>query len=181
VAENASLFDLTTPLRAARPRGTLSRLAMSSVVAGVVVLADQLTKWLASTTLAVIPGQSVPIVGDLFRLTYVYNQGAAFGILQDQKLFFVAVSVVVIGVIIASYRFFPVTGPLLHLALGLQLGGALGNLIDRVRLGYVVDFLDLAIWPVFNLADAGIIIGVGILAFHLLRVPDSALVGRHVA
>jgi len=181
VAENASLFDLTTPLRAARPRGTWSRLAISSLVAGVVVLADQLTKWLASSTLTGLPEQSVPIVGDLFRFTYVYNRGAAFGILQDQRVVFVGVSLVVIGVIIASYRYFPVTGPLLHLALGLQLGGALGNLIDRVRLGYVVDFIDLAIWPVFNLADAGIVIGVGILAFHLLRIPDSALVRRNVA
>jgi signal peptidase II len=181
VAENASLFDLTTPLRAARPRGTLSRLASSCAMAGVVVGADQLTKWLATTVLAELPSQSVPVVGDLFRLTYVYNRGAAFGILQDRTFFFVVVSLFVVAMIVASYRYFPVTGPMLHIALGLQLGGAMGNLVDRVRLGYVVDFLDLALFPVFNIADAAIVIGVGILAYHLLRNPDSSLVRRRVA
>ncbi|MBM2812685.1 MAG: lipoprotein signal peptidase [Chloroflexi bacterium] len=152
------------------------RIATSVVIAAGVLLADQVTKWLAHTYLTRIPDQSIPIIGDFLRLTYVANRGAAFGILQDRTVFFVLIGIAVIVVIIASYRYFKVTGWLLNVALGLQLGGAIGNLIDRVRNGYVVDFIDVAIrpafsWPVFNVADSAICIGVGILAFHMMRTP----------
>ncbi len=149
------------------------RLAGSSLVAAFVLVADQITKSLSVRFLVDQPEQSVPILGDFARLTYVSNRGAAFGILQDRTIFFVIVGLVVIGVILASYRYFPVTSVPLRLALGLQLGGAIGNLVDRVRFGYVVDFIDVAIWPVFNLADSAIVVGVGILAFHLLRSSDA--------
>jgi len=145
----------------------------SSLVAGFVLIADQITKSLAELYLAVFPEQSVSVVGDFVRLTYVSNRGAAFGILQDRTIFFVVVGVVVVGGILASYRYFPLTSSSLNVALGLQLGGAVGNLLDRLRFGYVVDFIDVAIWPVFNLADSAIVIGVGILAFHLLRTTDA--------
>jgi len=145
----------------------------SSLVAGFVLIADQITKSLAELYLAVFPEQSVSVVGDFVRLTYVSNRGAAFGILQDRTIFFVVVGVVVVGGILASYRYFPLTSTSLNVALGLQLGGAVGNLLDRLRFGYVVDFIDVAIWPVFNLADSAIVIGVGILAFHLLRTTDA--------
>jgi signal peptidase II len=83
----------------------------------------------------------------------------------------------VIGVIAASYRYLPRSGFRLHLALGLQLGGAIGNLIDRVRQGYVVDFVDFGYhsnwWPVFNVADSAIVIGVALLALNALS-PDRA-------
>jgi signal peptidase II len=173
VAEDARLFDLRTPVRrTARPRRTLHRLATSLLVAASVVVADQITKSLAVGYLTEEPDQSVSLVGNLARLTYVENRGAAFGILQEHTLIFVVVGLAVIGVIMASYRYFPVTGPTLHVALGLQLGGAIGNLADRVRLGYVVDFVDLAIWPVFNVADSAIVVGVAMLAFYLLRTPE---------
>jgi signal peptidase II len=157
-----------------RPRARLvPRLLASGMVAVVILITDQITKWAAETYLTRLPEQSVPIVGDFFRLTYVANRGAAFGILQERTFFFVLVGVVVIGVIIASYRYFPVNGALLNMALGLQLGGAVGNLVDRVRYGYVVDFFDVGIWPVFNVADSAIVVGVGILAFRLLRASDA--------
>jgi len=149
------------------------RLMGSALVAGFVLVADQITKSLAERYLALFPEQSMSVVGDFARLTYVSNRGAAFGILQDRTVFFVVVGVVVVGGILASYRYFPLTSGSLNLALGLQLGGAVGNLIDRLRFGYVVDFIDVAIWPVFNLADSAIVIGVGILAFHLLRTTDA--------
>jgi signal peptidase II len=165
---------------AAPPGGRLlRRLGASIAIAAAVLVADQFTKWLAQTYLTQAQDQSIPIIGDLLRLTYVANRGAAFGILQDQTLFFVFVGIVVIGVIVASYRYFPVNSTLLNVALGLQLGGALGNLIDRVRYGFVVDFVDVAIWPVFNVADSAIVIGVGILAFHLMRSPSKAASPRH--
>ena len=169
-------------------RRLLRRLGASALIAAGLLVADQATKWLAQTYLTRAPDQSIPIVDDLLRLTYVANRGAAFGILQDQTMFFVVVGMAVIAVIVASYRYFPVNGVLLNLALGLQLGGAIGNLIDRIRYGFVVDFVDVGIrlgdgpryiWPVFNLADSAIVIGVGILAFHLMRSPNKAASPRH--
>jgi signal peptidase II len=139
-------------------------------VAVAVVAADQVTKRLAEDRLR--DQRSVPVVDDILRLTYVENRGAAFGLLQDQTTFFVLVGILVIGVIAASYRYLPRSGFLLHLALGLQLGGAIGNLIDRIRQGYVVDFVDFGYranwWPVFNVADSAIVIGVALLALNAL-------------
>jgi signal peptidase II len=146
-------------------------------VAAFVVVLDQFTKRLAEERLERTGIRSVPLpaVGDVLRFTYVENRGAAFGLLQDQTAFFVLVGLVVIGVIAASYRYLPRSGFLLHLALGLQLGGAIGNLIDRVRQGYVVDFVDFGYhanwWPVFNVADSAIVIGVALLAFNALYPP----------
>ena len=145
-------------------------------LAVLVVLLDQSTKRLAEDRLK---GRSVPlpVVGDFLRFTYVENRGAAFGLLQDQTAFFVLVGLVVIGVIAASYRYLPRSGFRLHLALGLQLGGAIGNLIDRVQHVYVVDFVDFGYhsnwWPVFNVADSAIVIGVALLALNALS-PDRA-------
>lgn len=149
----------------------LKYIAASAVTALAILAADQFTKSLARTYLPALPDQSISIAGDFVRLTFVMNRGAAFGVLQNQNALFVVVSGVVIAVIIGSYRYSPIRSPLLNLALGLQLGGAVGNLIDRLRLGYVVDFVDVGVWPVFNVADSAIVIGVGILAFHLLRSP----------
>jgi signal peptidase II len=140
-----------------------------------VVVTDQVTKRLAEERLR---GQrSVPLIDDILRLTYVENRGAAFGLLQDQTVFFVFVGIIVVGVIAASYRYLPRSGLRLHLALGLQLGGAIGNLIDRIRQGYVVDFVDFGYhanwWPVFNVADSAIVIGVALLALNAMA-PSAA-------
>jgi signal peptidase II len=149
-------------------------------LAALVVIVDQVTKRLAEDRLR---GQrSVPLVDDVLRLTYVENRGAAFGLLQDQTTFFVFVGILVIGVIAASYRYLPRSGFLLHLALGLQLGGAIGNLIDRIRQGYVVDFVDFGYrsnwWPVFNAADSAIVVGVALLAFNALSPSNSEQAAR---
>ena len=143
-------------------------------LAALVVVVDQITKRIAEDRLerSGLRSVPVPVVGDYLRLTYVENRGAAFGLLQDQTAFFVFVGILVIGVIAASYRYLPRSGFRLHLALGLQLGGAIGNLIDRIRQGYVVDFVDFGYhsnwWPVFNVADSAIVIGVGLLALNAL-------------
>ena len=141
-------------------------------LAALVVVLDQVTKRLAEDHLDPTGVQKVPVVDDVLRFTYVRNRGAAFGLLQDQTTFFVFVGILVIGVIAASYRYLPRSGFRLHLALGLQLGGAIGNLIDRIRQGYVVDFVDFGYrsnwWPVFNVADSAIVIGVALLALNAL-------------
>ena len=145
-------------------------------LAVLVVVADQVTKRVMEDRLR---GQrSIPVIDDILRLTYVENRGAAFGLLQDQTTFFVLVGIIVVGVIAASYRYLPRSGFMLHLALGLQLGGAIGNLIDRVRQGYVVDFVDFGYranwWPVFNVADSAIVVGVALLAFNALTPNPAA-------
>jgi signal peptidase II len=126
-------------------------------LAAVVVVLDQLSKaWLVSN---LAPGEVVEVVGDAIRLIFSQNSGALFGLFRDQALLFGIVSLGVIGLIVAYHRH---SGRSLYLsiALGLLLGGALGNVIDRLRLGYVVDFVDIGIgnlrWYTFNVADAAV-------------------------
>jgi signal peptidase II len=161
--------------RPPRARALPIRGLLFLAVAVLVVLLDQATKRIAEDRLERTGVRSLPLpgVGDFLRFTYVENRGAAFGLLQDQTAVFVLVGVIVVGVIAASYRYLPRSGFLMHLALGLQLGGAIGNLIDRVRQGYVVDFVDFGYhanwWPVFNVADSAIVVGVALLALHALQ------------
>jgi signal peptidase II len=119
--------------------------------------ADQLTKsWLTSF---LAPGESVDVLDDLVRLVHGQNAGGLFGLFQGQALPFALVSVVVVGLIV-GYHARSGRNPYLSITLGLLLGGALGNLLDRLRLGYVVDFVDAGIgsvrWYTFNVADAAI-------------------------
>ena len=131
------------------------------VVLIVTLMADQATKGLVTRTMS--PGQSIPDDG-ILRMTYVVNSGSAFGFFPDQTLMLTLASVVGIGVLLVFYRTHPVDSRMLRFSLGLQLGGAMGNLIDRVRLGHVVDFIDVGAWPVFNLADSAIVVGlIGLL------------------
>lgn len=159
----------TLPKTRSRSGGFPIRGLLFLGVAIAVVVADQVTKRLIESRLR---DRSIPLVDDILRLTYVQNRGAAFGVLQDQTTFFVLVGILVIVVIAASYRYLPRSGFMLHLALGLQLGGAVGNLLDRIRQGYVVDFVDFGYranwWPVFNVADSAIVLGVALLALNAL-------------
>ncbi|WP_027718141.1 signal peptidase II [Desulfovirgula thermocuniculi] len=133
----------------------------------VTLAADQLSKWLVQ--LYMQEGQTIPLLPRVFHLTYVRNPGAAFGILAYQTGFFIGVALlVVLGVIWASRRLTE-DRFLTRLSLGLVMGGALGNLVDRLRYGLVVDFLDFRIWPVFNLADTAIVVGTFFLLLALWR------------
>ena len=150
------------------PSGRLLSFAATTLA---VIALDRWTKQLAIEHLLETGVRSVPVLGEYIRFTYVENRGAAFGLLQDQTSFFIAVGVVVIAVIVASYRHIAEPSWLLNLCLGLQMGGAIGNLIDRIRDGYVVDFIDLTFWPVFNIADSAICVGVAGLAYTVLFPP----------
>ncbi|GFN24050.1 MAG: signal peptidase II [Thermoanaerobacteraceae bacterium] len=132
-----------------------------------IVAGDQLTKMVVRRTLA--PNETVPVLDNIFHLTHVNNPGAAFGLLAHRTSFFIATGIIVTGLIIIAYRQFRNGGFYFQLALALQLGGALGNLLDRLRFGYVVDFLDFRIWPVFNLADVAIVGGASLLVWQLWR------------
>ena len=126
---------------------------------------DQVTKAIVLNQL--FYGQSVPY-DSLIRITLTSNTGGVFGLFPDQTMALVLASFVAIGVLFFLYRSHSLSGPLLRLSLGLQLGGALGNLVDRIRLGAVTDFIDVGPWPIFNVADASIVVGILLLLFLLL-------------
>ncbi|MBU1001384.1 MAG: signal peptidase II [Proteobacteria bacterium] len=141
------------------------------LVLGAIVLAlDLATKlWVLSSGLRY---ESLTVIPGFFDLVYVLNKGAAFGFLGDQSIdwqrpFFICTSLLACGVIVYLLKIGYGNEPLASTGLGLLLGGAVGNLIDRIRIGYVVDFLDFSIagwhWPAFNVADIGISCGVTIL------------------
>ena len=142
------------------------------VLAGTAVAlyaADQLTKALIVASLE--PGESVEVVGDLVRLWYVRNTGAAFSILPGAIWLFVPVTLVAIVMIGWFFRSFRTRGPWIHVVLGTILAGTLGNLTDRLRLGYVVDFLSVGFgatrFPAFNVADSAVVVGIGLLILYL--------------
>jgi len=132
-----------------------------------VLLLDQSTKALASKN--ILLGQTIPVINNIFHLTLVHNKGAAFGIFKSQTALFIITSLT--AIIIISYKLKArVAGRLdiFVVSLGLILAGALGNLIDRLFFGYVVDFLDFRIWPVFNIADSAITVGAILLGWSIL-------------
>lgn len=140
------------------------------LVAAAVIFVDHISKLYVENWLPLNRSWApFPELAHLFRFTHVTNTGAAFGLFPGGSLFFTVIAVVV-GIFIIYYNYqLPSGHRLLRIALGLQLGGALGNLIDRLRLGHVTDFLDFGPWPVFNLADTSIVAGVILLGFLMLQ------------
>lgn len=132
-----------------------------------VVICDQLLKFTLDYLLT--PGQSIPLIKNFFHITLVHNTGAAFGILKNQTTLFMILSILASLVIVYYIPKLGKKAVLTRLALALILGGAVGNLVDRVRLGYVIDFLDFRVWPVFNIADSAITIGAILFIIGLLR------------
>ncbi len=133
------------------------------IVTGV-ILSDQITKFLALRFLQL--NTPVPLIKNFLNLTLVHNRGAAFGFLQNQLLLFVLVSFFAIGLILYNLKN-KKNSFILKLSLSLILGGCVGNLIDRLRFGFVIDFLDLRVWPVFNVADSVITIAALFLIWEL--------------
>lgn len=132
-----------------------------------VVILDQFSKYIVVENMAL--GESIPIIEEVFHLTYILNPGAAFGMFAHNRLFFIAIAVIVIGIIIWARREILASPWEVKAGCGLFLGGAIGNLIDRARQGLVIDFFDFRIWPVFNIADIAICIGVGMIIWNLLK------------
>jgi signal peptidase II len=138
------------------------------LVAGAAVVADQLTKQVVGRTLGL--GESVDIVGP-FTIHHVQNSGIAFGLFGSRTSIVIVVTAIAVGAMLVFFARSGRRHPVLPVALGLVLGGSISNLVDRVRLGYVTDFLDLVAWPAFNLADTFIVVGVTIL-FGALVLAD---------
>ena len=140
------------------------------VVAAAAIAADQVTKQVVGRTLAL--GESVDIVGP-FSIHHVQNSGIAFGLFASRTGLVIGVTAVAVGLMLWFFARSGRRHPVLPVALGLVLGGSIANLIDRVRLGHVTDFLDLVAWPAFNLADTFIVVGVAIL-FGALVLADRS-------
>ena len=145
---------------------SVRRMPAFLATAAAIVVADQATKALARSSLAL--NQSVPVIDGVFWLTRVHNTGAAFGMLRGAQWFLVGTSLVVLaGIVWAMVRVHP-RSPLVRTGLALVAGGAVGNLIDRVVLGGVTDFFDAGWFPVFNVADIALDVGVALIVVWLL-------------
>ncbi len=144
-------------------------------VAGLIVLSDQITKALILKSMPLY--HSVTVIPGFFNITHIHNPGGAFGFLANQSsnlrtIVFLLISSLAVGLIFWFYKQTPKTHPWLANAFAMIFGGAIGNLIDRIRFGKVVDFLDFYLgnlhWPAFNIADSAIVIGITVFVIHLL-------------
>jgi signal peptidase II len=113
-------------------------------------------------------GQSLPLIKNIFHLTLVKNSGAAFGILPNQRPFLIVIGLLVLGLILYFIKKTPKSDYLMLSSLSLILGGSLSNLYDRIVRGYVIDFIDFRVWPVFNFSDVMIDAGIGLIVLHYL-------------
>ena len=130
------------------------------------ILADQAIKFLVVSLMEL--GESIPVFAGIFHITYIENPGAAFGLFANQRLVFIVAGILVIAAACLMYRRLMSEKAIIRWGVALLLGGAGGNLIDRLRIGGVIDFLDFRIWPVFNIADIGICVGVALLMYALI-------------
>jgi len=149
-----------------------AKLTLFAGTAGFVLVVDLVTKFWVQQTLYLY--NAVNVVGDFFRLTYIHNPGAAFGLHLGpySRFIFLTLAFVALAVLIVMYRHTAATDKLRLLAIGSIAGGALGNVVDRIRSAEgVIDFLDFGIgnlrWPVFNLADTAVTVGAILLLFSL--------------
>lgn len=147
-------------------RATLCLLIIASIIAS-----DQLSKLWIRTHLSI--GESLPLIGRL-SLIHIRNTGSAFGLLANQTFLIIVISIAALLFILLFLRYISPTTTLSIVAIGLLMGGALGNLIDRLRFGYVTDFIYFRLWgdfhwPAFNIADASIVVGVCLLIYSFYR------------
>lgn len=135
------------------------------IIALVIVLFDQLTKWLIVSYMSL--GQSITVIENFLYITSHRNRGAAWGILQGQMWFFYIITVIVVVILVMYIQRLPKQQRLMGIGLGLMLGGAIGNFIDRIFRKEVVDFINTYIFtydfPIFNIADSALVIGVGLI------------------
>jgi len=144
------------------------------ILALFIILLDQASKIYIQYNMQI--GESIPVIEGIFHITYIENPYTAFGLFRYQTIFFViAASISVILIILIYKKIIFKKDPFMYIPLTLVLGGAVGNLIDRVRIdGRVIDFIDFRIWPIFNFADSAIVCGMLVLLIHLLfHVPEG--------
>lgn len=132
-----------------------------------VILFDQGSKFFIQSKMKI--GESIPIIKGIFHITYIENPRTAFGLFEYQTMFFVVAALISVILAVLIYKKIAFKhDSSMYIPLVLILGGAVGNLIDRVRIGRVIDFLDFRIWPIFNFADSALVCGMLILLVHFL-------------
>ena len=132
----------------------------------ILLIADQSVKHLIRTTM--VEGQSIPVIANIFHITYIENPGAAFGILANQRILFLVLTALIVGIMIYLYFSLQNKKSLTAISLGIVVSGAIGNFIDRFLQGTVTDFLDFRIWPIFNIADICICIGLVFICYFVI-------------
>ena len=137
------------------------------VLSFLVISVDRLTKILVMDKMQ--EGMSIPVIQGIFHFTYVLNPGAAFGMLPNNRSFFIALTVAVLVIAFVARKQILKETAWIKYGMALFLGGAIGNLLDRIETGFVVDFFDFIIWPVFNVADIAICVGVGMIIWSVLK------------
>ncbi|MBQ9930963.1 MAG: signal peptidase II [Firmicutes bacterium] len=139
------------------------------IVAVVIVILDQITKYAVVQNIPL--NESIPLIEGVFHLHYIRNEGAAFSLMEGRQTFLIAIVIVVVIIVLAYGFYSRKSGShALFWALGCVAGGGIGNLIDRARLNYVIDFFDFQVWPVFNVADIAVCVGCGLLAIYILFI-----------
>ena len=133
----------------------------------VVLILDQGSKYLVRTHMEL--WQSIDVLGRFFSITYIENPGAAFGIFANQTIFFVLLTFVILVVILLFYRKINAKNPRTGVALAVITGGAIGNLIDRMVKGTVTDMFNFHFWPIFNVADIALVLGLLYVGYRLIR------------
>jgi len=154
---------------------TYGKYTKLAVISGLVAMFDQITKVIILKNIPI--HHSIDVIPRFFSITHIHNPGGAFGFMAHQNsnvrnLLFLFLSSLAVGLVFYFYKNTPKTHPFLATGLALIFGGAIGNLIDRIRFGKVVDFLDFYIgayhWPAFNIADSAITVGIIVFIFHIL-------------
>ena len=158
-----------------------NKYARLAVIAGAIILLDQVSKEIVLRSIPL--NTTLPVVDGFFSLSHIHNPGGAFGLMANfspvvRSIIFLFISSLAVGLIFYFYKKTPAHYAWLSAAFAMIFGGAIGNLIDRIRFGIVVDFLDFYLgnlhWPAFNVADSAISIGIGIFLYHLVfkKMPD---------
>ena len=149
-------------------------MALAFLIIGALVIIDQLTKYMVVQFL--MPVGSVSVIGDFFKLTYLENRGAAFGVFQNQRWIFIVFTFVILAVMLWIGIRYEIKSKMLFTSLVLVTAGGIGNLIDRILLGYVIDFFSFSIFPpIFNFADCCITIGAIMLLISVMFTKQPAI------
>jgi signal peptidase II len=176
------VWDLVTNRNRIEPKDLRRRTFQLALGVSLLLAFDQATKALVASRL--VPGESIEILPGVLHFTLVHNTGMAFGLLSGSDIPFKSVVVTLLSLAaLAAVIYYALKSPrgetMTHLGLTFILGGALGNILDRARLGYVIDFVDVfyrdAHWPAFNVADSSICVGVGLLLLDSLRRHEPAM------
>jgi signal peptidase II len=160
--------------------GGIGKSAVVLLTALGILVADQVSKGLVVANVAL--GERVNVIGDLVQVWHAQNRGASFSLLQGASILFLVVSVVSVAMVAYFHRSLRQRGWWVHLVLGVILGGTLGNFVDRLRQGYVTDWLSVGVgdlrWPTFNIADSSLVVGIGVLVLYLLIANPGATEAR---